>query len=56
MVVPMDDIVEAYGTYAEKPNAYYWCKKKPNFVCTIVLQSKQAYKYGTSHGEFYICT
>jgi len=40
MVVPMDDIVEAYCTYAEKPNAYYWCKKKPNFVCPIVLQCK----------------
>ena len=56
MVIPMDDIVEAYCTYAEKPNAYDWCKKKPNFVCAVVLKRKQAYKYGTGHWKFYICT
>jgi hypothetical protein len=41
MVVPMDEIVEAYCTYAEKPNAYYWCKKKPN------LLQRTSHKHGT---------
>jgi hypothetical protein len=56
MVVPTNNIVDPYRAYAEKPNADNWSKEKPNFVCPIVLQRKQAYQYGASHREFYICT
>lgn len=56
MVVPVDDVVEPYRAYAEKPNADDRRKQKPNSVCAIVLQRKQAYKYGARHWKPYICT
>lgn len=56
MEVPSDNIIDSYCAYAEEPNADNWRKEKPNFVCPIVLQREQAYKYGASHRKFYICT
>jgi hypothetical protein len=56
MDVPVEDVIESYHAYAEKPNADDWRKDKPNSVCAIVLQSKQAYEYSARHGKSYICT
>lgn len=56
MVVPVDDVVEPYHAYAEKPNADDRRKEEPNSVCAIVLQSKQTYKYRARHRKSYICT
>lgn len=54
MVVPVNNVVNPYSTYAEKPDADNWGKDKSNSVCTIVLQRKQAYKYGTRHRKLYV--
>jgi hypothetical protein len=56
VVIPTHNIIGPYRAYADKPNADNWGKEKPDFVCTIVLQHKQAYKYGASRRKFYICT
>jgi hypothetical protein len=55
MGIPIDDVVDAYGADAEKPQADNRRKEKSDPVRPKVLQCEQGYQYHTCYWKQNIC-